>query len=44
VFEQGDGSARLLWIADLLPGEMAPAIAGMIDQGLAAMGRTFNRR
>jgi carbon monoxide dehydrogenase subunit G len=44
VFEEGGGSARLVWIADLLPGEMAPAIAGMIEQGLAAMERTFNQR
>jgi hypothetical protein len=44
VFEDGDTSARLVWIADLLPHEMAPAIAGMIEQGLAAMERTFNQR
>jgi hypothetical protein len=40
----GEGEAtRLVWIADLLPGEMAPAIAGMIEQGLAAMKRTLER-
>jgi carbon monoxide dehydrogenase subunit G len=43
VFEEDGGSARLVWIADLLPGEMAPAIAGMIEQGLAAMKRTLER-
>ena len=32
-----NGGCRLVWIADLLPHEMAPAIAGMIEQGLAAM-------
>ena len=31
--------AALVWIADLLPDEHAPAIAGMIEQGLAAMKR-----
>jgi carbon monoxide dehydrogenase subunit G len=36
VFAEGQ-SSRVVWIADLLPHEMAPAIAGMIEQGLAAM-------
>ena len=31
------GRTRVVWIADLLPHEMAPAIAGMIGQGLGAM-------
>jgi hypothetical protein len=42
VFQAGSGS-RVVWIADLLPHEMAPAIAGMIDQGMAAMKRTLQR-
>ncbi len=29
----------VVWVADLLPHELAPAIAGMIEQGLAAMKR-----
>ena len=40
VFAEGSGS-RIVWIADLLPNEMAPGIAGMIDQGLAAMKKVF---
>ena len=40
VFSDGRGG-RIVWIADLLPNEMAPAIAGMIDQGLAAMKKVF---
>ncbi len=36
----GDASCRIEWIADLLPNELAPAIAAMIEQGLAAMKRT----
>lgn len=40
-FDEGGGSTRLVWTADLLPHEMAPAIAGMIEQGLAAMQRTL---
>jgi hypothetical protein len=33
-----------VWIADLLPDEMAPVIAAMMDQGLAAIQRTFERQ
>lgn len=40
VFEE-NGATRLVWTADLLPHEMGPAIAGMIEQGLAAMKRTL---
>jgi carbon monoxide dehydrogenase subunit G len=40
-FADGENRTRLVWIADLLPNEMAPAIAGMIAQGLAAMKRTL---
>src|SRR5262245_19763860 len=35
----GETACRVLWVADLLPHQMAPAIAGMIEQGLAAMKR-----
>lgn len=41
VLDEGDGRCRVVWIADLLPHDMAPAIAGMIDEGLAAMKRTL---
>jgi len=41
VFAQGERQCRIVWIADLLPHEMAPAIAGMIEQGLAAMKRAL---
>ena len=34
-------SCEVLWSADLLPNEAAPGIAGMIEQGLAAMKRTL---
>ena len=40
VFGEGAHGSRLVWIADLLPDSMAPAIAGMIEQGLDAMKRT----
>lgn len=37
VFDTGGATCRVVWIADLLPHAMAPAVAGMIDAGLAAM-------
>jgi hypothetical protein len=40
VFEEGSG-CRFVWIADLLPDELAPAIASMIEQGLSAISRKF---
>jgi carbon monoxide dehydrogenase subunit G len=35
----GEKSCKVLWVADLLPHALAPAIAAMIEQGLAAMKR-----
>jgi len=43
VFDDGNGNSRVVWIADLLPHEMAPDIAGMIEQGLAAMKQTLEK-
>jgi carbon monoxide dehydrogenase subunit G len=44
VFPDGEGRSRFVWIADLLPHELAPGIAAMMDQGLAVIQRTFERR
>jgi carbon monoxide dehydrogenase subunit G len=41
VFPDGEGRSRFVWIADLLPHEVAPGIAAMMDQGLAAIKRTL---
>jgi carbon monoxide dehydrogenase subunit G len=43
VLADGEGRTRFVWIADLLPHEMAPAIAGMMDEGLAVIKRTLER-
>jgi carbon monoxide dehydrogenase subunit G len=40
VFPDGEGRSRLVWIADLLPHELAPAISAMMDQGLAVIKLT----
>ena len=37
VFDEGTSACRVVWIADLLPHALAPAIAQMIEAGLAAM-------
>ena len=37
VFANPDGGSKVVWVADLLPNEGAPAIGGMMDQGMAAM-------
>ena len=42
IFEDGAG-CRAVWIADLLPNELADVIAGMIDAGLAAMKKTLEK-
>jgi len=36
-----NGRTRAVWIADLLPHELAPAVTAMIEQGLAVMKRTM---
>jgi len=41
VFAEGIGSSLVVWMADLLPNELAPAITGMIEQGLLAMKKTL---
>ena len=43
VFDASPGRSRVVWIADLLPNELAPAIEAMIEQGVAAMKRTLER-
>jgi carbon monoxide dehydrogenase subunit G len=40
IVPEGSGS-RVVWIADLLPDELAGAIGGMMEQGCAAMKRTL---
>lgn len=41
IVAEGAAQTRVVWIADLLPNELAGVIAGMIEQGLAAMKRHF---
>ena len=41
VFAQTANSCQVVWVADLLPNDLAPSIAAMIEQGLAAMKQTL---
>jgi hypothetical protein len=43
IFAEGAARTRVVWIADLLPNELAVPIAAMIEQGLAAMKKTLER-
>jgi carbon monoxide dehydrogenase subunit G len=36
-----NGGTRAVWIADLLPHELAPGVAAMIEQGLGVMKKTM---
>ena len=41
VFQAGQNKCRVVWIADVLPNELAPAIGDMIQQALKTMKRTL---
>jgi Polyketide cyclase / dehydrase and lipid transport len=43
VFADGDERCRVVWIADLMPDEVADTVGEMISQGLAAMKRTLEK-
>ena len=43
IFPDGEGRTRVVWIADLLPNELAGPIGGMIEQGLGAMAKALGK-
>jgi carbon monoxide dehydrogenase subunit G len=43
VDDPGGGKCRLTWIADVLPDEIAPYVAGMMDAGIAVAKETLGR-
>jgi len=43
VFAHGEGGSRLVWVADLLPNEIAGDIRGMIEQAAGVMKQTLDR-
>jgi len=42
VVDRGAGGTQLVWVADLLPDEMAGAIDDMMQQGVEAIRRAFS--
>jgi carbon monoxide dehydrogenase subunit G len=43
VADLGAGKSRLTWIADVLPDEIAPTVAGMMEAGIAVAKETLGR-
>ena len=43
IFAEGEGRSRIVWIADLLPDEVAGYIQTMIEQGMGVMKRTLEK-
>jgi carbon monoxide dehydrogenase subunit G len=43
VADLGAGRSRLTWTADVLPDEIAPTVAGMMDAGIAVAKETLGR-
>jgi hypothetical protein len=43
VMADGEARVRLIWIIDLLPNEIAPYIAGQMDQAALAMQKALDR-
>jgi Polyketide cyclase / dehydrase and lipid transport len=43
IFADGDNRSRMVWIADVLPNEIAPYIDGQMDRGALAMQKQFRR-
>lgn len=41
VFADPGGGSRLVWTTDLLPDDLAPMVAGLVDQGASAVQRTM---
>jgi carbon monoxide dehydrogenase subunit G len=43
VIADGEARSRLIWIVDLLPNEIAPYIAGQMDQAAPVMQKALHR-
>ena len=41
VFAEASKASRIVWIADLLPNDLAEPIAGMMEQGMRAIKQTL---
>jgi hypothetical protein len=43
VFAEGADKCRVVWIADVMPNEVAGTVGEMMSQGLTAMKRTLEK-
>jgi carbon monoxide dehydrogenase subunit G len=43
VFDEGNDRCRFVWIADVLPDEVAPHVAAMMEQGIGVIRKTMQR-
>jgi carbon monoxide dehydrogenase subunit G len=43
VFEEGEGRTRVVWIADLLPHDLAPEVSGLMDMVAGVIKLTLER-
>ena len=43
VIADGQGRSRVVWVADLLPNELAGHVGGLIEQGLGVMKQTLEK-
>jgi hypothetical protein len=41
IFEEGSAVCRFVWMADLLPNDLADYVAGMMEQGLSVIKATM---
>jgi carbon monoxide dehydrogenase subunit G len=44
IFPEGAGVSRFVWTADLLPNDLAGAVAGMMEEGIAVIKKTMEAR
>ena len=44
VFADGENRSRVVWIADLLPNDVAGVVGAMIEQGMGVMQKTLRAR
>ena len=43
VFADGENRSRVVWIADLLPNDLAGVVSAMIEQGMGVMQKTLQK-
>jgi hypothetical protein len=43
IFDEGEDRCRFVWIADLLPDDLAPMVSGMMEQGADVLKATMER-